>query len=132
MGAYVVVDPDGSNPVRLTGASVTTEAPVWSPDGTRLLGYAYDPAVGSNEAMAVFDVSGRSPPITIPEDGLSNAALARHERRLLAAPGPLSRSCPGLAGECASMPRLEAALPARILPRPHELGRFPKRARPTG
>jgi Tol biopolymer transport system component len=77
VGMFIVTDPDGSDPVTLTGALVTADAPVWSPDGTHLLGYAYDPSVGSNVGIAVFDASGRAPPIIVPEDGLMSANWQR-------------------------------------------------------
>ena len=77
VGRFVVSGPDGSGPGTLIGPLVTADAPVWSPDGSRLLGYAYDPSVGSTEAIAIFDVSGRAPPILIPAAGLRGATLLR-------------------------------------------------------
>ena len=67
-GTFVVVDPDGSHAVPLKGPSVNSNTAVWSPDGTRLLGYAKnpDPSLDFNEAIAVFDPSGQAPPVTIP------------------------------------------------------------------
>lgn len=74
---FVVVDPDGSHPVTLTGALVNSDPAVWSPDGTRLLGYVWNPDIESNSAIVVFDSSGRTPPTTIPVDGFNSASWQR-------------------------------------------------------
>jgi TolB protein len=76
-GTFVVVDPDGSHPVLLTGPSVNSNTAVWSPDGSRLLGYVYNPNLGTNDAIAVFDPSGRAPPTTIPEINFNYASWQR-------------------------------------------------------
>jgi hypothetical protein len=51
----VVISADGSDAVSLAGQSVNSNPPVWSPDGTRILGYVYRPNIGSQDAIAVFD-----------------------------------------------------------------------------
>ena len=76
-GTFVVVSPDGSNPVPLTGPPVDSETPVWSPDGTRLLGYVFNPDLLNERTIAVFDPSGREPTTTVPANGLNSASWQR-------------------------------------------------------
>ncbi len=78
-GTFVVADPDGSHSVVLRGPPVNSNTPVWSPDGTRLLGYAKnpDPNLDYNVAIALFDASGRTPPILIPAANFSVASWQR-------------------------------------------------------
>ena len=73
----MVVSPDGSNPVPLTGPPVDSETPVWSPDGTRLLGYVFNPDLLNERTIAVFDPSGREPTTTVPANGLNSASWQR-------------------------------------------------------
>jgi Tol biopolymer transport system component len=76
-GSFVVVDPDGSNALVLNGPPVDSDAPVWSPDGTRILGYVYDSGLDRNGAIAVFDPSRGVPTVTIPVAGLVGASWQR-------------------------------------------------------
>jgi Tol biopolymer transport system component len=76
-GTLVVVDPDGTHAVPMTGPPVDSDTAIWSPDGTRLLGYVFDPNHDHNSAIAIFDPSGRLPPMTIPADGLIGASWQR-------------------------------------------------------
>ena len=74
---FVVVDPDGSHPITLTGALVNSDPPVWSPDGTRLLGNVWNPDTESNDVIAVFDPAGRATPTTIPVAGVTRVSWQR-------------------------------------------------------
>ena len=76
-GSFLVADPDGSQPITLSGSYVNSNAPVWSPDGMRLLGYVYDPSSATNTAVAVFDPSGRAPPTLMPINDYNSASWQR-------------------------------------------------------
>jgi Tol biopolymer transport system component len=76
-GTLVVADPDGSHPVPLTGQPVIGNPAIWSPDATRLLGYVFNPNLATNDAIAVFDPSGRASPVTIPEVDFTSASWQR-------------------------------------------------------
>jgi len=82
--AIVVVDPDGSNPVRFDGPPVRADpmtncgVVVWSPDGKRLMavstGLEGDP---STDVLAVFDLPGTGHRTTIPADNLCSFSWQR-------------------------------------------------------
>lgn len=74
---FVVVDPDGLHPVRLIGVFVDSNSAIWSPDGTRLLGYVFNADLRTDDAIAIFDASGHAPPTTLPEPGFSSASWQR-------------------------------------------------------
>jgi len=76
-GELVVTDPDGSNPVHLPlGSPINSNTPVWSPDGTRILAYS-DPGGGSNDAIVMFDATGKAPPYRIPAANFTSATWQR-------------------------------------------------------
>jgi dipeptidyl aminopeptidase/acylaminoacyl peptidase len=75
-GSFVVVNVDGSEPHLLTGPFVDGRMPIWSPDGTKLFGFQLInagllphttaiPPIGAHEAIIVYDVFNRTPPITL-------------------------------------------------------------------
>jgi Tol biopolymer transport system component len=79
----VVADPDGANRVELAGPYLSWRAPVWSPDGTQLLGFAFrDPLeVGANmdsdTFVVAFDPSGKASATTMPIERLGGASWQR-------------------------------------------------------
>ena len=78
-GTIVVVDPDGSHSLELSGTRVNSNTLVWSPDGKRLLAYATDPdpTIGRNVAIAIFDPTRDVPPTMIRADGFGGASWQR-------------------------------------------------------
>ena len=56
----VVAAPDGSGAVTLMGAPVTGGAPVWSPDGSMILGVLFEPPDGEY-GLEVYDAAAWSP-----------------------------------------------------------------------
>jgi hypothetical protein len=61
----------------MRGPSVDSAAPVWSPDGSQLLAYVFDPGPLNERAIAVFDPSTHLPTITIPADGFTSTSWQR-------------------------------------------------------
>jgi TolB protein len=69
-GNFVVSNPDGSEPVTLSGPSVTADLPIWSPDGTMLFGLESGGGGSSringphegHDAMIAYDLLGKMPP----------------------------------------------------------------------
>jgi Tol biopolymer transport system component len=72
-GNFVVSNPDGSEPVTLSGPFVTANLPIWSPDGTKLFGFESGggnsaringPHAG-RDAMIAYDLLGKMPPTIV-------------------------------------------------------------------
>lgn len=65
----VVADPDGSNLTRVEDAPIMTGAPMtWSPDGTRLIGFAGDSGGTVARTLSTFDATGALPPVAVQVD----------------------------------------------------------------
>jgi Tol biopolymer transport system component len=77
VGTLVVADPDGSKVINMQGPSVDDAAPIWSPDGKRLIAYEFDETLLNDRAFAIFDPSARLPTITVPIDGFNGASWQR-------------------------------------------------------
>jgi TolB protein len=78
-GELIVTDPGGSNPVVMHSLLVNSNAPVWSPDARLVLAYAKnsDESHNANDALAIFDPTGRTPPILVPASGFTSASWQR-------------------------------------------------------
>jgi hypothetical protein len=81
--AIIVSDPDGSRAVTLAGPPLSCHSPIWSPDGQRVLGFAYSspPDVGTgwggHDEIVAFDPLNRVPPAVIRLHEFSNASWQR-------------------------------------------------------
>ncbi len=82
--SLMIVTPDGSRVITPPGPYVNANTPVWSPDGTCVLGFAFavPKAVGANDSPAsditlAFDPLGRSQPTLVPISGFVTASWQR-------------------------------------------------------
>jgi Tol biopolymer transport system component len=76
--ALVVADADGPNQVTLAGPTIDgNSAPVWSPDGTRLLAYEHDDQKNRNVSIAVFDPLRVAPTVKLPADNFGSSSWQR-------------------------------------------------------
>jgi Tol biopolymer transport system component len=66
LSQIVIIDADGIHARELVHPPVDAMGPTWSPDGTRVLGYLYDPATASHTGLVDVDVAGTRPARTIP------------------------------------------------------------------
>jgi TolB protein len=73
-GAIVVVAPDGSHPITLSGPAVDRDPPIWSPDATKLFGYEARPglglwtslpALGGHKQIIIYDPLDRMRPMIV-------------------------------------------------------------------
>jgi TolB protein len=69
-----IVAADGTNERRLDALENDWPPPLWSPDGTRLVGGLIDPPAEADETnpfhLSIFTVDGSSPPVTLGHAGL--------------------------------------------------------------
>ena len=82
--SIVIASPDGSGSIVLRGPDLNDNAPIWSPDGSLLLGFAFATPkdVGANDQpwsdlMIAFDPLDRSKPSTFPFTGFVTASWQR-------------------------------------------------------
>ncbi len=66
LGQIVIVDADGTHATELVHPPVDATGLTWSPDGSRVLGYLYDPATATYTGIVDVDVAGTRPATTIP------------------------------------------------------------------
>ncbi len=78
VGRFVVAGPDGSDPVALEHPAVAGLLPVWSPDGSMLLGYSVDETFGPSATLVIVDAAGLAPAAALESTG--NVGLASWQR----------------------------------------------------
>jgi hypothetical protein len=77
-----ILDVSDGRVTTLQGPFVTANPPVWSPDGSHILGYVWgtpdDPgSVQSQDALAIFDATNGSEAVDIPIAGLYDSSWQR-------------------------------------------------------